>query len=281
MKRLQEDPKLQRLLMKLNARLAELPPTEEPAPTPPNCEKCQDLGFYKLDVKVGDPRFGKAFKCECRTASDAEKQLARIMNGKAGIPPLYRQWSFESFHALPEAFQQGKEAACRACEIIGNGEPLYVESQEAEYPGVFLYGGNGTLKTTLATCALKARAAAGRPIAWIDTTALMIDIQEAYNAARLAPNEPTVSKIIDTAASVHILLLDEFGDQNRNREISDDRREKLYQIIGTRYTNRLPTIVTSNLTPTGIMDQFGASIHRRLFELCFAVNCTGKNPAKV
>lgn len=46
-----------------------------PSPKEQNqtCEICGDQGFYRLDVEIGDPRFGKLIRCSCKGVEDTER----------------------------------------------------------------------------------------------------------------------------------------------------------------------------------------------------------------
>lgn len=41
------------------------------------CNVCDDTGFYRYDVPLGDPRFGKLIRCGCKANEDA-KRLQRL-----------------------------------------------------------------------------------------------------------------------------------------------------------------------------------------------------------
>ncbi len=55
-------------------------PPPEPATAEPACPICGDLGWYKLDLPPGDPRFGQLQPCECRS----EERLAKLA-GLSGL----------------------------------------------------------------------------------------------------------------------------------------------------------------------------------------------------
>lgn len=78
---------------------------------------------------------------------------------------------------------------------------------------------------------------------------------------RLRPNVDGASDI-GQYQSAPVLVLDDLGAEKRT-EWTD---EQLYRVADFRAKRNLPTIVTSNLPPRGLNDQYGARICDRLFE---------------
>jgi hypothetical protein len=78
---------------------------------------------------------------------------------------------------------------------------------------------------------------------------------------RLRPNADGASDIGQYQVTP-VLILDDLGAEKRT-EWTD---EQLYMVADYRAKRNLPTIVTSNLSPRALVDQYGARITGRLFE---------------
>ena len=74
-----------------------------------HCPHCGGMGRLTLDLKPGDPDFGKSFKCLCRHLQDEsaaqERQHAALQarlieqNERCGIPDEYRGFTLEGYVA--------------------------------------------------------------------------------------------------------------------------------------------------------------------------------------
>lgn len=133
--------------------------------------------------------------------------------------------------------------------------------------GLLLYGEPSVGKTGLLWLLYKQAQGA----AWADYNDLMSHIQSTYNK----PGSDT-RQILEALQFAPALFLDDMGDVARNRPISDDRRDKTYEILRARHQANLPTFITSNLAPQVIAVQFGTRIAERLAELCLMVQVGGE-----
>jgi hypothetical protein len=78
---------------------------------------------------------------------------------------------------------------------------------------------------------------------------------------RLRPNADGASDIGQYQAA-NVLVMDDLGAEKRS-EWTD---EQLYRIADFRASRNLPTIVTSNLSPKALTEQYGPRVCGRLFE---------------
>lgn len=78
---------------------------------------------------------------------------------------------------------------------------------------------------------------------------------------RLRPNADGASDI-GQYQSAPVLMMDDLGAEKRT-EWTD---EQLYRVADFRAKRNLPTIVTSNLSPKALLDEYGTRICGRLFE---------------
>lgn len=180
---------------------------------PPVCEDCQERQ-----------------RMEFRVAREAERAEERIR--ESGVPVLYRSGFVppRSWPSLPS----GKSLE------TWRGDPWCLT----------FFGVTGAGKSYLAS-EVFARLVSGSRVFGSGTAR-----DEAYQphrgtwiAAPLAAERlfgPRSYETFDRLASCEVLLIDELG-----RELSVPAREKLMAILGVRYADQLPTILTTNLEPVG------------------------------
>lgn len=235
------------------------------------CVHCGGMGVISLDLPVGHPFFGKAWKCICaQRQSEAYRaeQARQTRLERCNIPDIYRSYSLESFAAL--AAMQGKTEAFRLSKELALGLPPTLDGKGK--PGLYLYGPFGTGKTGLAMSVLNARLAAGASVHALDFRMFLGVVQDTYsNAAgegKQGGKRITRQQLIDYAADVDLLLIDDMGDKERLKPISDDQRDITFLLIQQRYLTFRPTIFTTNLEPREFVDQFGGRIAQRVFERC-------------
>ena len=101
-----------------------------------------------------------------------------------------------------------------------------------------LIGGTGTGKTHLSAAAAAARLDAGDVVAFTVVPELLDVLRRAYGLGEAASDG-----LFDELCSAPILVLDDLGAQ----VTTEWAAERVYQLIATRYVQRLPTLITTNL----------------------------------
>ncbi|MEU0941036.1 ATP-binding protein [Embleya sp. NPDC005971] len=134
-------------------------------------------------------------------------------------------------------------------------------------PSLLLLGRTGVGKTHQAYGAIRAAVSTVRPVDWRATTA----------ADMYADLRPRAG--IDSAdefrkiSTCPLLLIDDIGAAKH----SDWTEEVTYRLINHRYQECVPTIFTSNVTPTQLADVLGDRIASRLTEMCTRVVMPGQD----
>ncbi len=241
---------------------------EEPRVMPDNADTLRFIYQYPInDIEVA------CAECPCVAAGRTRKQLARIMSGDAGIPEEFRGYTFETWDALPQKLTAGKELARQGCELFAEGNILMLDSGEEKY-GMVLAGDFGTGKSGLASATAMERARRrGSSVLWIDMALYVRRVRATYRADSLIDYEDIVS----AATNVGLLLFDDFGDAESNRPISDNLRSITYDVIGERFNEKRPVIITTNLTQTQMLDQFGSRLVSRILKMCVWLDMGGMN----
>jgi len=139
---------------------------------------------------------------------------------------------------------------------------------------LLLMGDHGTGKTFLATATFKHLLwhTTGKSAIWSKFYEFIREVQSTYSAAATT----TVRKVLGKYQNTPILLLDDVGDLTIEEQ-TEDRRRLLYEVLDKRNDKMLPTILTSNLSPTRFEDQFGERTLERVIEMAAMYRMEGRN----
>jgi DNA replication protein DnaC len=196
----------------------------------------------------------EARPCECR---QRRIERARTSGLVGSLPKRFRGVSFERPPVSDMARQPGLSATVgavrRYCETI--------DEQLDAGRGLWLMGGPGTGKTTLAMLASKAAIEAGRTVAIYSTPALLARIRQTFAAEG---GEDGYLAFFDRLVSVDLLHLDDLGAERS----TDWVLEQLYAIVDRRYNDERAIVFTTNLEEPELTEQVGARTVSRLVEIC-------------
>ena len=183
----------------------------------------------------------------------------------SGIPVRYRYCRFKNF--TPETPFQLK--ALHLCVEFFSRFP-FVDR------GILLYGPPGTGKTHLAVATLRNIIDyKGLKGIFCDFRSLLVDLKSSYET------KASSSEILDNVRKAPLLVLDDVGAE-RN---TDWAKDTLSEIINYRYTNSLPTIITTNLrfddsTGDSFAEKFDERTESRLYDMCYILRVEGHDRRK-
>ena len=198
----------------------------------PDCPHCSGLGYVRLDVPIEHVDFGKVQVCVCRGEELSRRSRDRLYahsqlnelseltfenfepRGRIGLGPIQSD-------SIENAFNQSKHFA------------------QKQQGWLLLQGGYGTGKTHLAAAIANSAVELNIATIFITVPDLLDTLRYTYQNA-----DESFEERFEEVRQAPLLILDDFGTQNA----TNWAQEKLFQILNYRYTNRLPLVVTTNLS---------------------------------
>jgi DNA replication protein DnaC len=213
-------------------------------PGDPDCPICHGVGYYRLEVPMGHPDFGKLQICTCRQG-EVNQHIHRQLFALSNLDSL-SHLTFENFK--PRGRIGLRPTQAESLELAYNQAFQYAHSLKG---WLLLQGGYGCGKTHLA-------AAIGNFAVSMGVPTLFLTVPDLLDSLRFAYDDPeaTFEQRFDEIRDAPFLVMDDFGTQNA----TGWAKEKLFQIMNYRYINRLPLVVTTNL----LLEEIEERIRSRL-----------------
>ena len=213
----------------------------------PDCPHCGGIGFLRVDVPVGHEKFGRLEPCVCRATEISENARKRLyeMSNLERLSHL----TFANFNSSgnPKAEFVSPPEVASLRDALDASEDFARTLQS----WLLLEGSYGCGKTHLAAAIANDAVHRGVPTLFITVPDLLDSLRFAYHDP-----ETTFETRFEDIRNADLLVMDDFGTQNA----TPWAQEKLFQIINYRYTNKLPTVITTNL----ILDEIESRIRSRL-----------------
>ena len=211
--------------------------------------------------------------CHCETAErnrldEIEKQKQKMrrledLKDYSLMGKRFKKCIFENFEM---------DAGNKGAYKLGKNYCKNWQEIKKENTGLLLYGPPGTGKTFLAFCIANELLDNLIPVIAISSINLLSRIKETYNTWG---NEGE-TEIINSLKNAGLLVLDDLGSENNTAWA----KEKIYEIIDSRYRDGKPCIITTNLTREGLKKRLTGDdgiprTYDRIIEMCCPVEMGG------
>jgi DNA replication protein DnaC len=199
--------------------------------------------------------------CECR----AERlNRGRSRGISSVIPPRFRGVSFDR----PPVSDMSRDLQTKLAVSQVRAYIDDLDNQLAEGRGLWVFGGTGTGKTTLAMLISKAALEAGKTVAIYSLPKLLARIRRTYDSE---PGGDSYLSFFERLTSVDLLHIDDLGAEKR----SDWVLEQLYALVNERYDSQRSMLITTNLQHDELEEQIGSRTVSRLAQICEEVEIVG------
>lgn len=210
----------------------------------PDCPLCHGVGYLRRDLPLDDPNFGKLEICPCRQESVRDQIKARLFEF-SNLDEL-QHLTFETFQptgrvGLGEQQQDSIERGFNAAAAYANSLQGWL----------LIQGPFGCGKTHLAAAIANKAVTEGTPTLFLTVPDLLDTLRYSYSS-----QDTSFEQRFEQVRQAPLLILDDFGTQNA----TDWACEKLFQILNFRYINKLPMVITTNLS----MQEIEGRIRSRL-----------------
>lgn len=173
------------------------------------CEYCNHTGYYRVNVPVKHPHFGKLFLCECQR-SRAEARLTRISR----LSPEMQGWTLDNFSP-----RKGKLDV----------RPVIEEVLKMGYGWLTLSGPYGVGKTHLLAAIANDARSRGEVVVYTTIADLLDDLRATFHPKA----EETYSQLFEDVRGCQVLCIDEV----EKFSTTPWALEKFQQLIEHRYRN--------------------------------------------
>ena len=160
-----------------------------------------------------------------------------------------KELTFESFHPRGQIGLGEKQA--NSLEMAFNQANHYARNLNG---WLLLQGGYGCGKTHLAAAIANFAVEMGVPTLFLTVPDLLDMLRFSYDS-----QDTTFENRFNEIRNASLLILDDFGTQNA----TGWAQEKLFQIINYRYINKLPLVITTNLSLDDVEARFRSRLSDR------------------
>ncbi len=184
----------------------------------------------------------------CRVYELGEEKPALAIYSWSPEFELQKQMTFKSFDSkrsnLPP---EQRENLKKAFELAS-------EFAEAPEGWLVFAGVNGCGKTHLASAIINYRYQNKKPALFVVVPDFLDHLRSTFSPE----SKTSYDRLFESVKSTPFLVLDDFGQQST----TPWAQEKLYQVINHRYNSRLPTVITTALSPDELLELSSPAVSR-------------------
>lgn len=141
--------------------------------------------------------------------------------------------------------------------------------------GLYIHGGVGNGKTFATSCLANELLNNGKGVLFMNVALYLNKLRASFKEN--AENNSVEQDILNYVKQCDLLIIDDLGVEN----ISPFVKEKLFNLIDTRYRTDKPLIVTSNLDLEELKQQFGGRIADRINGCTYDFFVKGESRRKI
>lgn len=216
-----------------------------------NGEKAVNFDPLPVCPLCGDTGYREGQMCRCLTQLLKEKSSRQICKGLTDAPARFEDLDLSYYDDVP-AEGRGMSPRERMRHVFDYCRK-YAEQFDLSMPSLLLRGPTGTGKTHVSLAIASAAAAAGYQVMY-QPAGRLFGMLEKEHFGRENGNTEEVAMTCD------LLVLDDLGTEFETSFCVSS----LYTIINTRLLDRLPTVISTNLTQEGLQDRYGDQIVSRI-----------------
>jgi DNA replication protein DnaC len=212
-------------------------------------------------------------QCECERKEYEKKKKEEENKQRQYRLDRLKQYSMMDKHFQKCTFENFK--------VDKHNEKLYKlalnycerwSEMKKENMGFLFYGPPGTGKTYLAFCIANKLLEKLVPVIALSSIGLLNRIKQTYNTY----GKEAETEIILSLKNAALLVIDDIGAENDTNWV----KEKLYEIIDSRYRDGKPMICTTNLTREQLKNKLTGNdgvtrTYDRLIEMCYPIEVGG------
>ena len=187
--------------------------------------------------------------CRCREKRMAQRRTRGVAST---LPRRYRDVSIELLQN-----DGTNPTALRVVEEFVAG----LDGNLAEGRGLWLAGGVGNGKTSLAMVVSKKALEAGRSVVIYSMPKLLTRIRATFGDDYVGDSYP---QLFERLTTIDLLHIDDLGAEKQSEWVL----EQLYAIVNERYEAKRSMLITTNLDEEKLAEQVGARTVSRLLEMC-------------
>lgn len=230
---------------------------------------CTCKGYmHELEMQAAERQRHERMEKKRRKHEMYDRMIDETLYG-TGITSAHNRYTFERF--FPRNDMQRA-----ALEQVQN-YVLNFDSKAESGTGLILSGPNGTGKTHLAVSCITAMQHVGRDGLLFRTAAgIQREIKSSWD------RHISETAVMQAYTTLPLLVMDDIGKQTH----TDYMQHCLYEIFDERYARRLPTVITTNLTPSSLASgiskdkELANALESRLMETMICIPVTGSDYRK-
>lgn len=240
------------------------------------CKNCGDPKGMIVEILGKQRAVPRLCRCE-KEKLDLERAADENREKQKRLERL-KKYSMMDDHFSVCTFENYKlDADNKRIYTIGTRYCDKWDEMKRKNVGLMLYGSPGTGKTFTSFAIANRLLEQMVPVIAISSIGLLNKIRETYKSY----GEEGEFEIIRTLSNASLLIIDDLGAENEKPWI----KTKLYEIIDSRYRDKKPLIVTTNLSREQLKNKLTTEdgitrTYDRLIEMCVQIEVKGSSKRK-